>query len=61
MEWQDLLQMILAFLLLVLFGGILGGVGYIIPTLFNPWINYIVYPVLQLIALIALAIKPKQG
>lgn len=61
MEWQDLLQMILAFLLLVLFGGILGGVGYIIPTLFNPWINYIGYPVLQLIALIALAIKPKQG
>ena len=53
--------MILAFLLLVLFGGILGGVGYIIPTLFNPWINYIGYPVLQLIALIALAIKPKQG
>ena len=58
---QDNKTKVLAFLLLVLFGGILGGVGYIIPTLFNPWINYIGYPVLQLIALIALAIKPKQG
>lgn len=59
--FKDNKTKVLAFLLLVLFGGILGGVGYIIPTLFNPWINYIGYPVLQLIALIALAIKPKQG
>jgi len=49
-----------AFLLLALFGGLLGGIGYIIPTIFNPWVNYIGYPFLQLVALIALTIKPKQ-
>ena len=52
---------VLAFLLLVLFGGILGGGGYIIPTLFDAWINYIGYPVLQLIALIALAIRQNKN
>ncbi|MGN0357557.1 MAG: hypothetical protein ACI4E0_07070 [Blautia sp.] len=51
----------LSFLLVALFGGILGGIGYVIPTIFNPWVNYIGYPVLQLISLIAIAIKPKQG
>ncbi len=52
---------VLAFSLLVLFGGILGWIGYIIPIFFNPWINYISYPAVQLITLIALTIKPKQG
>lgn len=52
---------VLALLLLALFGGILGWIGYIMPTIFNPYTNYIGYPLLQLIALIALAIKPKQG
>lgn len=51
---------VLAFLLLALFGGILGGIGYIIPIIFNPWVNYIGYPILQLIILIALIAKPKQ-
>lgn len=59
--FKDKKTKVLAFFLVALFGGILGGIGYIIPTIFNPWINYIGYPVLQLIALIALAIKPKQG
>ena len=59
--FKDNKTKVLAFLLLILFGGILGGIGYIIPIILNPWINYIGYPVLQLIALIALAIKPKQG
>ena len=58
--FKDNKTKVLAFLLLILFGGILGGIGYIIPIILNPWINYIGYPVLQLIALIALAIKPKQ-
>ena len=58
--FKDNKTKVFAFLLLMLFGGILGGIGYIIPIIFNPWINYIGYPVLQLIALIALAIKPKQ-
>ena len=58
--FKDNKTKVFAFLLLILFGGILGGIGYIIPIIFNPWINYIGYPVLQLIALIALAIKPKQ-
>lgn len=51
---------VLAFLLLALFGGILGAIGYIIPIIFNPWVNYIGYPILQLIILIALIAKPKQ-
>ena len=58
--FKDNKTKVFAFLLLILFGGILGGIGYIMPIIFNPWINYIGYPVLQLIALIALAIKPKQ-
>lgn len=58
--FKDTKTKAVAFLLLILFGGILGGIGYIIPIILNPWINYIGYPVLQLIALIALAIKPKQ-
>lgn len=59
--FKDRKTKFLAFLLLALFGGVLGWVGYIVPTLFNPWINYLGYPILQLIALIALTIKPKQG
>lgn len=59
--FKDKKTKVLTFFLLALFGGILGGVAYIIPTIFNPWINYIGYPVLQLIILIALAMKPKQG
>lgn len=59
--FKDKKTKVLAFFLLALFGGILGGVAYIIPTIFNPWINYIGYPALQLIILIALAITPKQG
>ncbi len=58
--FKDKKTQVLAFLLLALFGGALGGIGYIIPTIFNPWINYIGYPTLQLIALIALLVKPKQ-
>ena len=57
--FEDKKSKVLAFLLLMVFGGILGGVGFIIPTIFNPWINYFGYPILQLIVLIALAIKSK--
>ncbi len=59
--FKDQKTKVLTFFLLALFGGILGGVAYIIPTIFNPWVNYIGFPVLQLIMLIALAMKPKQG
>ena len=58
--FEDKKAKIAAFLLLALFGGLLGGIGYIIPTIFNPWVNYIGYPFLQLVALVALTIKPKQ-
>ncbi len=58
--FKDIKTKILAFLLFALFGGLLGWIGYIIPTIFNPWINYIGYPVLQLSVIIALTIKPKQ-
>ena len=59
--FKDRKTKILAFVLVVLFGGILGGIGSIIPTIVNPWVNFIGYPVLQLIALIALTIKPKNN
>lgn len=51
---------ILAFIFFVIFGGIVGWIGYIIPSFSNPLFNYIGFPILQLIALIALVIKPKQ-
>ena len=59
--FKDKKSKVLAFFLFALLGGILGGIAYIIPTIFNPWINYIGYPSLQLIILVALAIAPKQG
>lgn len=59
--FKDKKTKVLTFFLLAIFGGILGGVAYIIPTIFNPWINFVGFPVLQLIMLIALAMKPKQG
>ncbi len=58
--FKDKKSKVLAFLLIMVFGGICGGVGFIIPTIFNPWINYVGYPILQLIVLIALAIKSKE-
>lgn len=58
--FKDRKTKILAFFLVALIGGILGWVAYITPTIFNPWINYIGYPILQLIILIALTMKPKQ-
>lgn len=58
--FKDKKSKVLAFLLIMVFGGICGGVGFIIPTIFNPWINYIGYPILQLVVLIALAIKSKE-
>ena len=59
--FKDRKSKVLALLLVALFGGILGGIGSIIPTIVNPWVNYIGYPVLQLIALITLTIKPKNN
>jgi len=58
--FEDKKAKMAAFLLLALFGGLLGGIGYFIPTILNPWVNYIGYPFLQLVALVALTIKPKQ-
>lgn len=38
-------------ILIIIFAAILGWIGSIIPTMNNPWINYIGFPVLQLIIL----------
>ena len=38
-------------LLLIVFAAFLGWIGSIIPTMNNPWINYIGFPVLQLVIL----------
>ncbi len=57
--FKDKKTKVLAFLLLAFLGGILGLIGYIVPTILNPWVNYLGYPILQLIALIALTVKPK--
>ena len=59
--FKDRKSKVFALLLVALFGGIFGGIGSIIPTIVNPWVNYVGYPVLQLIALIALTIKPKNN
>lgn len=59
--FKDKKTKILAFIIVALIGGFFGWIGSIIPTIINPWINYIGYPFLQLIALIALTIKPKNG
>ena len=59
--FKDKKTKVITFFSLALIGGILGGVAYIIPTIFNPWVNYIACPVLQLIILITLAMKSKQG
>lgn len=59
--FKDKKTKVFGFLLLILLGGFLGGIGYIIPTISNPWVNYIGFPILQLIALIALAVKPKNA
>ena len=59
--FKDKKTKVITFFSLALIGGILGGVAYIIPTIFNPWVNYIACPVLQLTILITLAMKSKQG
>ena len=59
--FKDKKTKILAFMLVSLIGVFLGWIGSIIPTIIYSWLNYIGYPLLQLIALIALTIKPKNG
>ncbi|HMM05585.1 MAG TPA: hypothetical protein PKD52_02815 [Clostridiales bacterium] len=58
--FKDKRTKVVALLLLLALGGILGGIGYIIPTFFNPWINYIGWPILQIVFVIGLAAKPKK-
>lgn len=48
---------VIAFLICTLVGVILGWIGYMIPTFFNPLINYIGFPSLQLVLLISLVSK----
>jgi hypothetical protein len=57
--FEDNKAKVIMFLFLVFVGGILGGVGYVIPTIVNPWVNYIGFPILQLIMLIGLVVDKK--
>ncbi|MBS7528843.1 hypothetical protein KHM83_19430 [Fusibacter paucivorans] len=55
--YKSFLKTIQGILVLAALGGLLGGIGLIIPTFRMTLINYFGLPILQLIILIALAIK----
>ena len=55
--FKDIKTKVAAFFLLAVIGLVLGGVGYILPTIVNPWVNYIGFPALQLVALISISVK----
>ena len=59
--FNDKKTKIVAFIFVMLIGGLLGWIGSIVPTIINPWINYIGFPILQLIALISLTMKTKDS
>lgn len=54
-------EKIASFFLCAAIGAILGMIGYIMPIIFNQWVNYIGFPVFQLFFLIALSNKDKKN
>lgn len=44
-----------AFLVLGIVAIVLGVIGSILPTVYNPWVNYISFPLLQLVLLIVIS------
>ena len=48
---------ILGFVMMGILGVFFGGIGILIPTILNPWVNYIGYPILQLVILIISVLK----
>ncbi len=50
-----------AVILFVLLGIALGYFGARLPIFFNPWVNYIGFPIIQMLFLFAVASKPKKS
>lgn len=57
--FKDRTSKVIAFFICAILGVILGWFGYIIPTIFNPLINYIGFPILQFVLLYSLSNKQK--
>lgn len=51
----------ITFLILSVFGIILGFVATLIPTIFDPWVNYIGFPLAEIFIVGAFALKQKQS
>lgn len=45
------------FILCIIIGGLLFFICFIIPTIFNIWVNYIIIPILVLILMVLLLYK----
>ncbi|WP_346026725.1 hypothetical protein [Beduinella massiliensis] len=58
--FKDRQTKVIAFFCLLILSSVLGGIGYLIPTFFNPWINYVGWPILQIVFVAGLAMKPKK-
>jgi hypothetical protein len=43
----------------LLFGGVFGGIGIVIPELIWPWLNFVIYPIGHFLLFLGLFIAPK--
>lgn len=59
--FSDKKTKIVAIILVVLFGVFSGWIASIVPTVINPWINYVGFPILEVILLISLTMKTKDN
>ncbi|MCL2250034.1 MAG: hypothetical protein FWC13_12295 [Oscillospiraceae bacterium] len=59
--FNNKLEKIVAFFLLLIFGGVLGGIATFIPTIQNIWINYISVNVVVFIGLVSFFKKKPPG
>lgn len=52
---------ILGFIMCIVIGGIVGFICSLIPTIFNPWFNYLIMPIVVLILMILLLTKASKN
>lgn len=55
------LTRILGFIMCIVIGGIIGFICSLIPTMFNPWFNYLIMPIVVLILMILLLTKTNKN
>ncbi|MFW6016749.1 MAG: hypothetical protein ACOCRK_09955 [bacterium] len=55
-DYEDMKERLSAFVIILILGGIFGFIGLKIPTFYNEYINYIVYPLMQIIFFAWLAV-----